>query len=208
MKYKELKTLNQIILSTREPGERQTLSPVVNILLPTQRYLIISSDPSSDTDKTKDPLEKHSGFEARILALMFYGSDDAQTVVKIRPHYKEYKELFFKNFYWTHFSKIYARGKPNSFWADKFLIKEVKLFEPECIIVFGSIVTDFLFGRGKFIDRINKVLLWNNIPTICCLHPSKDWNIRRRNEYSFYATWKLIRQKCKFYHKEEVEKLK
>lgn len=71
MKYDELKTLNQTILSTRELGEHQTLLPVVNMLLPTQRYLIISSDPSSDTDKTREPLEKHSSFEERVLALMF-----------------------------------------------------------------------------------------------------------------------------------------
>jgi len=203
MRYNELKALNEIILSTREPGERRILFPVVNTLLRTQRYLIISSDPSSDTDKTRDPLAKHSSFEERVLALLFCGADSVQAIARIRPFYGEYKKVFLKNFYWTHFSKTYARGTPGSFWADRFLAKEIELFEPQRIVAFGSTVTKFLFGNGKFSERVNKVLTWNNVPTICCLHPSRDWNVDRRDEYSFDATWGLIRQECRLYPEDE-----
>lgn len=210
MKFEGLQSLNQAILATREPGECETLVPVVNTLLSTQRYLIISSDPSSDTDKTRDSLERHSGFEERVLALAFYGTDDAEAVSKVRPFYGEFKSVFLKNFYWTHYSKVYAKGNPGSFWADRFLLKEIELFDPECMIVFGSIVTKFLFGKGRFIDRVNKVLMWNGIPTICCLHPSRDWNMYRREEYHFHATWRLIRKECPLYSedRERIQELK
>lgn len=64
MKYKSLKELNEEI-QKKEKCSNDSL-PVINELKPSQRYLIISSDPSSDTDKSKDELEKHSGFEERV----------------------------------------------------------------------------------------------------------------------------------------------
>lgn len=193
MKYKRLTELNKKIQRTARCGNG-TL-PLINELRLSQRYLIISSDPSSDTDKDKDILDKHSGFEERVITLIFFGSDDANSLGKVRANYQEYKDRFLNNFYWTHYSKCYSQGNPDRFWADKFLKDEIKLFEPELIIIFGSKPADFLLGKGKLKDRVNTVTEYNGIPTICSLHPSRNWNMFRRNEYEFLQTWVLIRSK-------------
>lgn len=195
MQLERLLELNKEILAAKQ-CEGQ-ISPVINELRQSQRYLIISSDPSSDTDKTKGILERHSSFEERVISLVFLGSDDQANLEKIRLDYSGYKNKFLDNFYWTHYSKCYSAGNPDSFWADRFLRKEIELFEPELIIVFGSKPADFLFGRGKLKERVNRVLDWEGIPVICSLHPSRDWNIQRRDEYDFEATWVLIRSKIK-----------
>lgn len=198
MKYEELEALNRVILATREPGARSELVPILNALLPTQRYLIISSDPSADTNKDRPLLDKHSAFEERILALLFYGSDGPSSVTRIKSFYQEYKSLFLRYFYWTHYSKVYAQGNPGSFWAKRFLLREIELFEPKVIVIFGGLVTRFLFGTGNFHEKVNKILLWDDIPTICCLHPSRDWNLRKRDDFDFDATWRLIRKTCRY----------
>jgi len=195
MQFEKLLVLNREILATKL-CEGQTL-PVINELRQSQRYLIISSDPSSDTDKTKGLLERHSSFEERVISLMFLGSDDQVSLDKIRSDYSNYKNKFLDNFYWTHYSKCYSAGNPDSFWADRFLRDEIELFEPELIIIFGSKPADFLFGRGKLKERVNRLLEWGGIPVICSLHPSRDWNMQRRKEYDFEATWILIRSKMK-----------
>lgn len=61
------------------------------------------------------------------------------------------------------------------------------------MILFGSKPADFLLGSGSLKDRVNKILDWESIPLICCLHPSRDWNMQRRDEYDFSETWELIR---------------
>ena len=198
MRYIELQELNRVISDTREPGERAEYSPVINALFPSQRFLIISSDPSSDTNKNRDLFEKHSSFEERVLALFFYGRDDTNQVEMIRADYTKYKRTFLENFYWTHFSKTYAAGSPGRFWADKFLLKEISLFEPEVIIIFGGIAAEFLMGKGSLRTRVNRRLDWNGITVLCTLHPSRDWNLRRRDEFDFYPTWELIRSACHF----------
>lgn len=195
MRYRDLARLNKKILTTQEP-QRSNLKPIVNLLLPSQKYLIISSDPSFDTNKTRELFERHSGFEERILALYFLGDDDSGKVRKIRSDYESYKKSFFHNFYWTHFSKVYAAGSPSYFWAKKFLLKEIEYFQPECIILFGNKVANFLLGPGVLRGRVNRVLKWREAPVICCLHPSRNWNRQRRGEYHFYKTWNLIRKLC------------
>ena len=204
MQYSELQKLNETILGTQEPGEKGRYRPVINKLLPTQKFLIISSDPSSDTNKERDLLDKHSDFEERIIALFFNGRDGSEQVAVIRKDYPKYKQLFLNNFYWTHFSKTYAAGNPGRFWAEKFLLKEIELFEPKGIIIFGGIAADFLLGKGNLRSRVNRVIDWKGIPLICTLHPSKDWNLRRRDEFSFYPTWELIRSLCHFDSATEV----
>jgi uracil-DNA glycosylase len=198
MKFKQLESLNERIRSTKEPGISRRYKPVVNALFPTQRFLIVSSDPSSDTNKLKDLFDKHSDFEERVLALFFFGRDDEKEVLKIRTDYRKHKEIFLKTFYWTHFSKVYAAGNPGKFWADRFLLEEIELFEPQAIILFGNTAADFLLGKGKLKERVNKVIDWKGVPVLCTLHPSKDWNLRRRNEFDFHDTWKLIRKTTGF----------
>lgn len=193
MKYERLVELNEEIKRTARCDD--DTPPIINELRPSQRYLIISSDPSSDTDKDKDILDKHSGFEERVVSLVFFGSDDADSLGKVRENYREYKDKFLDSFYWTHYSKCYAEGNPNSFWADKFLKEEIDLFDPKLIITFGSKPADFLFGKGKLKDRVNTMMDYNGIPTICCLHPSRDWNMSRRDKYEFSQTWVLVRSK-------------
>ena len=195
MQFERLLKLNREILATKR-CEGQTL-PVINELRQSQRYLIVSLDPSADTDKTKDALERHSSFEERVISLVFLGSDDQASLERIRLDYADYKDEFLDNFYWTHYSKCYLASDPNSFWADKFLRKEIELFEPELIIIFGSKPADFLFGRARLKERVNRVLEWEGTPVICSLHPSRDWNMQRRKEYVFEATWVLIRSKIK-----------
>ena len=195
MQYQRLQKLNKTIKNTRKNKEK--LEPIINPLIETQKYLIISSDPSSDTDKSKELLEKHSGFEERILSLFFFGDDSLINVQKIQQKYSTYKGVFITNFYWTHFSKTYAAGNPDSFWAKKFLKKEIELFEPKVIIIFGNKAADFLLGRDKLINRVEKIHFYNNIPTIVTLHPSKNWNLSRRENYYFYQCWEKIREMCK-----------
>ena len=204
MQYSKLVDLNKEISATREPGKHANLQPVLNTLLPTQRYLIISSDPSSDTNKNLDTLDKHSDFEERVLALYFSGKDNKEEVNCIRNYYRIYKSIFLKNFYWTHFSKVYSAGNPGKFWAQKFLVKEIELFEPHVIVVFGNVVANFLLGNGNLRDRVNRKLVWNEIPLLCILHPSKDWNLRRRSEFDFDASWALIRSVCRLDTESEV----
>lgn len=195
MKYEKLLEINRQILHT-EFCSGESL-PVINELKPSQRYLIISSDPSLDTDKTKHTLARHSSFEERVISFVFFGSEDRESLEKVRSNYSRYKEQFLNHFYWTHYSKCYSKGKPDRYWADKFLKQEVAFFEPELIIIFGNKPADFLFGKGKLENRVNKVLEWEGVPVICCLHPSRNWNIQRREEYKFEDTWVLIRAKIK-----------
>jgi uracil-DNA glycosylase len=122
-------------------------------------------------------------------------TDDTQSLKDVRASYREYKDKFLNNFYWTQYSKCYSQGNPDSFWANKFLKEEIGLFEPELIIIFGSRPADFLFGKGKFRERVNTIIKYDGIPTICSLHPSRDWNMFRRGEYKFLQTWALIRSK-------------
>ena len=193
MRYKELQALNTYIVATETcPDSRY--KPVVNGVRPTQRFLIISLDPSAETDKSRQLLAKHSGFEERIIALFNFGSDDDASVQRVRANYAALKQRFIETFYWTHYSKCYSAGQPGDYWAKKYLLREIELAEPEVIIVFGSKVTDFLFGRGNFKERVNRRLYWRGIPVICCLHPSRDWNVSRRGDYAFNETWQLIRQ--------------
>ena len=126
---------------------------------------------------------------------MFFSSDDTKSLEQVRADYQGYKDKFLNNFYWTHYSKCYAKGNPGSFWADRFLKEEIELFEPELIVIFGSKPADFLFGKEKLKERVNTVMEYEGIPTICSLHPSRDWNMFRREEYEFPETWVLIRSK-------------
>lgn len=197
MQFQQLTKLDEKILHAGSCNQAKIRKPVINELRPSQKYLIISLEPSSDTDKSKPLLEPHSSFEERVIALFFLGSDSSEAVEKVQAKYGEYKDKFLDNFYWTHYSKCYTGGNPDSFWADNFLLREIELFEPKLIIIFGNTVANFLFGRGKLIDRVNKVLEWNKVPVICTLHPSRNWNLRRRPEYSFKKTWELIRSKTK-----------
>lgn len=193
MKYDELSALNQHIRDTESCKDGMPV--VINALRPTQRYLIISLDPSAETDKSRDLLVRHSGFEERVLALFEYGTDDQEHVELLRTHYAASKQLFVDNFYWTHYSKCHQGGNPDSYWADRYLAKEIELAEPEIIIAFGKVVVDYLLGRGTFKDRVNQLLFTpGGIAVIACLHPSRDWNMQRRDEYSFNQTWDLIRQ--------------
>ena len=175
---------------------------VINYIRPSQKYLLISSDPSSETDKNKGDNEAHSSFEKRVIALLFFGSDDKEVLNKFKQNeiYAKYRKLFFDNIYWTHYSKIYARGNPDDSWSD-FLKKEIELCEPQLIIVFGKPASDFLFRKGEFKERVNRILKWQGIEVICCLHPSKDWNLKKRPDFQFNDTWKLIRSRLGFIHK-------
>lgn len=193
MKYKELSALNDTIRKTETCKDGRPV--VINALRPTQQFLIISLDPSAETNKNQKLLVKHSGFEERILALFEYGSDEQPNVEEVRTHYAKSKQYFVDNFYWTHYSKCYHGGNPGSYWADKYLRREIELVEPRLIIAFGSRVTDFILGRGSFKQRVNQLLETpEGVPFIASLHPSRDWNMRRREEYSFQETWQLIRQ--------------
>lgn len=108
------------------------------------------------------------------------------------------KKYFTKYFYWTHFSKCHASGNPNSFCANQYLIQEINLFEPELILVLGSKPINFLLGKAKLSERVNKIIYYKGIPVIVSLHPSRNWNFNRRPEFFFNETWKLIRKNLKF----------
>lgn len=197
MKYEALSALNDTIRETETCQDGRPV--VINALRPTQHYLIISLDPSAETNKSRELLVKHSGFEERVLALFEHGNDDQSSVEEVRTHYAESKQRFVDNFYWTHYSKCYQGGNPGPYWANKYLRKEIELAEPELIIAFGSKVLDFLLGKGNFKQRVNQVLETpQGIPLIASLHPSRDWNMRRRDEYSFAETWQLIRERTNY----------
>lgn len=197
MQYEALAALNQEILENEEPQDGRPI--VINALRPTQRFLIISLDPSAGTNKNRELLVKHSAFEERILALFEHGDDEQSSVEEVRMHYAASKQRFVDSFYWTHYSKCHQGGNPNAYWADKYLRREIELAEPELIIAFGSRVTDFLIGKGAFKQRVNKLLeMADGTPLIASLHPSRDWNIRRRDQYSFAETWQLIREKTNY----------
>lgn len=204
MNYEELEKLNNRILDcpfisieNAPCGRIAEFRPVINELKPTQKYLIISSDPSRDTDKTKDILEPHSNFERRFLALLFSGSDDPETCQKLKDQHPQLKIVFLKYFYWAHFCKCFSNGNPNSYCAKKYLEKEIGLFEPKLIIAVGGKSTQFLLGPLKLKEMVNKTWDYKGTPVICTLHPSQNWNRQKRGKYSFYETWKLIRRKAK-----------
>lgn len=194
MQYKKLKAL---ISKIKEYGHVNKREAVFNDLRPSQKYLLMSLNPSPETDKDKGADEKHSGFEERVIALFFFGSDDKEALKKIRANYPRFKDTFFKNVYWTHYSKERRADNPDSFWANKDLKEEIRLTEPTLVITFGQLPADFLFGKGNLKSRVNKISDWNGIPVICCLHPSRNWNMRFRPKYGFDKTWNLIRSKIK-----------
>ena len=160
--------------------------------------MIISSDPSGDTDKSLDGNVPHSAFALRFLALIFTGSDSDLSVEKVQKKFPDFQRIFDKYYYWTHFSKCYARGNPNNHCAQSYLKKEIELFNPSLIISLGSKPVDFLLGKEKLFNRVNKILQYKQIPIIASLHPSRDWNLSRRPLYSFDKTWKLIRETVQY----------
>lgn len=192
MQYEKLKELGEQIKSRDQRA-------VMNDIRPSQKYLLISSDPSSETDKSKGEDEAHSSFEKRIVALFFFGLDSKENLAKFKDKYPEFRKKFFDNIYWTHYSKVYAKGNPNNSWSE-FLEKEIELSEPKLIIIFGNPAAIFLLGKGALKDRVNKILNWKGIECICCFHPSKDWNLKKRPDFQFEDTWKLIRSKIDFVH--------
>lgn len=168
--------------------------PVVNSFSPEQRFMIISSDPSGDTNKQLDDTVPHSDFALRFITLMFTGSDSEDSVGKVTPHFAEFQRLFNKYFYWTHFSKCYAQGNPNNHCAETYLRKEIELVNPALIISLGGKPVDFLLGKEKLGGRVNRILHFQQTPLIASLHPSRDWNLSRRPQYQFDETWQLIRR--------------
>jgi|SRR3989338_1356176 len=195
MQYEKLLELEKKV-KTRNP------QAVMNYIRPSQKYLLISSDPSSETDKSKGEDEAHSSFEERVIALFFFGSDSKESLAKFNDKYPKFRKRFFDNVYWTHYSKVYAKGNPDNSWSE-FLKKEIELSEPELIIIFGNPAAMFLLGKGTLKDRVNRILNWRGISVICCLHPSKDWNLKKRPDFQFDDTWKLIRSKIDFIHKRD-----
>ena len=205
MQFEQLQQLNQQIrdcpnYEKENPGcnRCKVFRPVVNVLRPTQKYLIISSDPSSDTDKSKTDDVPHSDFALRFLALIFHGNDGEEHTSVVMQNYVSYKRIFDKYFYWTHFSKCHAKGNPNNFCAKNYLLKEINLFEPELIISLGAKPVDFLLGKDNLLNRVNRTLDYNGVPLYASLHPSRNWNLQRRPEFSFNETWGLIRSAFRF----------
>ncbi|MBI4159157.1 hypothetical protein HY500_02770 [Candidatus Woesearchaeota archaeon] len=181
----------------KEYGNANNRKTIFNDLYSSQKYLLISERPSQETDKTKGADKKNSGFEERVIALFNIGSDDKEALKKIRAGYSEFRKTFFKNVYWTHYSKEPGKDMPDKFWT-KNLKEEIELAGPALIITLGRLPSNFLFGEdGKddFKGRVNKILEWNRIPVICCLHPSRNWSKQHRPEYQFDETWELIRSK-------------
>lgn len=213
MKYKELLAYTNSIkkcplydMSNPNCSRIQKFRPVLNTIVPTQKYMVISSDPSGDTDKEQSDDTPHSDFALRFLSLIFTGSDSEPSVSLILANFSIFQNIFSKYFYWTHYSKCYAAGSPSKHCANLYLKKEIELFEPEIIISLGSKPVDFLLGNSKLIDRVNKILYYENIPVIASLHPSRDWNLKRRPEFFFDETWTLIRQTIQ-YSKEDFQQI-
>lgn len=213
MNYERLRSFNTEILSCpfvqrdQPPCRRaEGFSPVINELWPTQKYLLISSDPSRDTDKSKSPLEAHSNFERRFLALVFTGSDEVSICRSLENNHSSLKEIFLTYFYWAHFCKCFSNGNPNSYCAKRYLQKEIELFQPRLIIAIGGKAANFLLGPGRLIEKVNRIWQYQqDIPVICTLHPSQNWNRQKREEYFFYETWKLIRQEAKLDLEDELK---
>jgi len=205
MRYEDLKDYTSRIQSCRfwtqeDPpcGRSRAVPPVVNEILPTQKYLIISSDPAADTDKQRDSDTPASDFACRFLALLFLGDDTSDRAEVALRHYSTLSTVFVRNFYWTHYCKCHAFGRPNSFCARNYLSHEIELAQPiELIVSLGSKPVDFLLGKRPLKDRVCRVLDYRGVPLIASLHPSKDWNTGRRDEYQFYETWKLVRGKIR-----------
>ncbi len=169
--------------------------PVINSICSSQRYMIISSDPSGDTDKNKSADEPHSDFTVRFMSLIFFGDDDDVNSSKIRQDFSRYNNKFSEMFYWTHFNKCFANGSPNSTCAKRYLRREIELMQPELIISLGLNPAKFLIGNKNLKEYVNKIWYYQEIPFIVSLHPSRNWNRSRRTEYKFYETWNLIRNK-------------
>lgn len=172
--------------------------PVINTFSPKQRYMIISSDPSRDTDKKLDESVPHSDFALRFFSLIFTGSDSVVGTEKILKHYSDFRRIFNKYFYWTHFSKCYAQGNPNNHCAQTYLKREIDLFKPSLVILLGSKLADFLLGKDKLTNRVNRIMQYGNTSIIASLHPSRDWNLSRRPKYLFDETWGLIRSTIQY----------
>lgn len=172
--------------------------PVVNTFSPQQRFMIISSDPSGDTNKKLDENVPHSDFALRFISLMFTGFDNETSIKQISQNFGEFQRIFNKYFYWTHFSKCYAQGNPNGHCASTYLQEEIALINPSLIISLGSKPVDFLLGKDKLSDRVNRVIYYQKTPLIASLHPSRDWNLGRRPQYKFDETWQLVKRMVRY----------
>jgi hypothetical protein len=186
MQYDKLLDLAKDIKSFEMNGCYKPEEIVINPIRKSQKYVLISQDPSFETNKTKSEDEAHSGFEKRIISLFF-----------------KFKTLFFDKIYWTHCSKVHVKeGEKISKHWDKFLPLEIELAEPQLIITFGKIASEALFGKGNFRDRVGKLWRWKDIDVICSLHPTIRPDVKTlRPKYKFNETWGLIRSKVDFIHK-------
>lgn len=205
MNSKEIQTLFTTIRNcpfynlNKPPCNRiKKFIPVINTYTPEQKYMIISSDPSGDTNKELNGSTPHSDFALRFLSLIFTGTDSEVGTRKVLDRYSGFQRIFDKYFYWTHFSKCYTQGNPNNHCAKTYLLREIELFDPALIISLGNKPADFLLGKDKLANRVNQVLKCQDTPLIVSLHPSRDWNLSRRLQYSFDETWKLIRNTVEY----------
>jgi len=205
MDSKQLQTLFSIIRECPYFNEKnppckriKKFKPVINNFSPEQKYMIISSDPSGDTDKTLAESVPHSDFAIRFLSLIFSGNDDKKNASLTKNNYAQLFRIFNKYFYWTHVAKCYCKGNPNLSCAKEYLLREVELFKPRLLIIISNKAADFLMGNKPLTERVCKNLNYQGIPTFCSLHPSRDWNLNKRPKYKFDETWKIIRSKLRF----------
>lgn len=173
--------------------------PIIHVpLQESQTILIISQSPSRDTDSCEvdKNINLPSNFRCRIYSLIFFGKDNKEYMDTVKNNYKKINEIFSKYFYWVHYFKCYpgkAKGgdkSPNKFCANKYLKKEIELFQPKLVLTLGNLTKKYLY----------------NIPLTCeqihSLHPSPAATGYRK-KYNFDEVWGEYKEMFKHYFESE-----
>ncbi len=173
--------------------------PIIHVpLQESQTILIISQSPSRDTDshEVDKNINLPSNFRCRIYALIFFGKDSKEYLDIIKNNYKRINGIFSKHFYWIHYFKCYP-GKvkggdksPNNFCANKYLKKEIELFQPKLVLTLGNLTKKYLFNVTLTCEQIHS------------LHPSPA-AAGYRKKYNFDETWSEYKEMFKPYFENE-----
>jgi uracil-DNA glycosylase len=202
------------ISSINPPCSRYiSASPLIMQPLNTQKVLLISRDPSNIADSSKILVGwENTFFRQHVLPIFFENYDKNRAKADI-DYFAKYSEKFNYLVYWTHYSKCYPGKNKNgghnqakSFCSTQYLKREIEAASPDCIILMGKDVIEYLTNDSAInsIQRNGNDYLNINgrrIPIICLTHPSNSNNgCKNDPRYRFYETIQFIHQNINEYY--------
>jgi hypothetical protein len=170
----------------------------------TQHILLISRDPLNLANELEDVTDyKNLFLREKVLPILFLDYEASKAKYD-RTYFESYKEKFLNLFYWTHYQKCFpgtnkhGHNQPKNICVEKYLTSEIEAFKPELIICMGIHAIRYVTGEKELLDAISKngeksfMISGKEIPVISITHPSNANGHKRKPQYKYAETIKLI----------------